>query len=188
MGTSVNQRRPTSGYIRDEPVTTNDVLYALSTLAQTCAALAAFVGAVGIFRLQILREQRKDEDQTRRLYVYATRGPGGKWTTPPGFGPLPGPADEIEQKIRDLEREHPDHPAASAHRRWEASARPLRHSRKALLFFEGWNLLFIGASLVGFNYVALLVSSPWTFWAALWVAAVGTVAVTGYCVYAWTKD
>ena len=90
------------------------VLYALSTLAQTCAALAAFVGAVGIFRLQILREQRKEEDQTRRLYVYATRGPGGEWTTPLGFGPVPGPADEIEQVIRDLERERPDHPAASA--------------------------------------------------------------------------
>lgn len=43
------------------------LLYTLSTLAQTCAALAAFVGAVGLFRLQILREQRKEEDQTRRL-------------------------------------------------------------------------------------------------------------------------
>jgi hypothetical protein len=32
-----------------------DVLYALSTLAQTCAALAAFVGAVGLYRLQLLR-------------------------------------------------------------------------------------------------------------------------------------
>jgi hypothetical protein len=38
------------------------LLYTLSTLAQTCAALAAFVGAVGLFRLQILREQRKEED------------------------------------------------------------------------------------------------------------------------------
>jgi hypothetical protein len=45
------------------------VLYALSTVAQTCAALAALVGAIGLFRLQILREQRKQEDQTRRLYV-----------------------------------------------------------------------------------------------------------------------
>ena len=37
------------------------VLYELSTLAQTCAALAAFVGAVGIFRLQALRDGRVGE-------------------------------------------------------------------------------------------------------------------------------
>jgi hypothetical protein len=34
------------------------VFYALSTLAQTCAALAAFVGAVGVYRLQSLRDKR----------------------------------------------------------------------------------------------------------------------------------
>ena len=37
----------------------NAVLYALSTLAQTCAALAAFVGAIGLFLLQLLRERRQ---------------------------------------------------------------------------------------------------------------------------------
>jgi len=36
------------------------LLYILSTLAQTCAALAAFVGAVGLYRLQSLRNQRRD--------------------------------------------------------------------------------------------------------------------------------
>jgi len=30
------------------------ILYVLSTFAQTCAALAAFVGAVGLFRLETL--------------------------------------------------------------------------------------------------------------------------------------
>jgi len=32
---------------------TTTVLYTLTTLAQSCAALAAFVGAVGVFRLQM---------------------------------------------------------------------------------------------------------------------------------------
>src|SRR5436309_9523451 len=42
------------------------VLYALSTLAQTCAALAAFVGAVGVFRLQVLATRRRQlEDDLR---------------------------------------------------------------------------------------------------------------------------
>jgi hypothetical protein len=36
------------------------LLYALSTLAQTCAALAAFVGAVGLYRLQSLRGRQHD--------------------------------------------------------------------------------------------------------------------------------
>ena len=42
---------------RSEPRVTDPqttILYALSTLAQTCAALAAFVGAVGLYRLQSL--------------------------------------------------------------------------------------------------------------------------------------
>jgi len=47
------------------------ILYALSTLAQTCAALAAFVGAVGLFRLQSLRDQRRDA--RRELQVLAGR-------------------------------------------------------------------------------------------------------------------
>jgi len=36
------------------------LLYLLSTLAQTCAALAAFVGAIGLYRLQSLRDRRRD--------------------------------------------------------------------------------------------------------------------------------
>jgi len=36
------------------------ILYALSTLAQTCAALAAFIGAIGLYRLQSLKQRRSD--------------------------------------------------------------------------------------------------------------------------------
>jgi hypothetical protein len=44
----------------------------------------------------------------------------------------------------------------------------------------------IGAALAGFNYVPALASSPVTFW-AIWMAAVGTVGVTGYSVFTWTR-
>jgi len=44
--------------------TTTTVLYALSTIAQTCAALAAFVGAVGVFRLQSLLTSRERIEET----------------------------------------------------------------------------------------------------------------------------
>jgi len=43
--------------------TETTVLYTLSTLAQTCAALAAFVGAVGLFRLQSFRDQHRDAER-----------------------------------------------------------------------------------------------------------------------------
>ena len=42
------------------------VLYALSTLAQTCAAVAAFVGAIGLFRIQALREGRQSAERNCR--------------------------------------------------------------------------------------------------------------------------
>src|SRR5262252_8280144 len=48
------------------------VLYALSTLAQTCAALAAFVGAIGLFRLQSLRDGERDADQILRTAIAGT--------------------------------------------------------------------------------------------------------------------
>ncbi len=46
------------------------VFYPLSTLAQTCAALAAFVGAVGVYRLQSLKDKRRGLLQS----IYARRG------------------------------------------------------------------------------------------------------------------
>ena len=50
------------------------LLYVLSTLAQTCAALAAFVGAVGIFRLQTLRDQRAALEREAIGWAQATSG------------------------------------------------------------------------------------------------------------------
>ncbi len=164
-------------------MTETTLLYTLSTLAQTCAALAAFVGAVGLFRLQILREQRKEEDQTRRLYIYAQLGGGGQWSTPIGVGPIVGPPEQVAQAIQALNQ---DHPAVSAHRRWEASARPIRDSRIALLIFEVWNVGVIAVSLIGFNYINAWACAWWTFW-ALWGIALVTAVETVYCAYVWTR-
>jgi hypothetical protein len=47
--------------VKDE---TTILLYALSTIAQTVAALAAFVEAVGIFRLQLLRSSNEQSEDT----------------------------------------------------------------------------------------------------------------------------
>lgn len=149
-------------------MTENAVLYALSTLAQTCAALAAFVGAVGVFLLQTLTYRQRDvydnliavfrspDRMTRQQFLDRARG----YNEP-----------RVQEQVTAL----------------DTLRCRVRSSRKGLIVFEGWNLLVIGASLVGFNYVPLLISWPWTFW-ALWATAIGTVGVTGYCVYAWTRE
>src|SRR5206468_12658859 len=56
--------RPAVSAIVTDPTTA--ILYALSTIAQTCAALAAFVGAVGLFRLQSLRDWHAQSERTLR--------------------------------------------------------------------------------------------------------------------------
>ena len=63
----------------------------------------------------------------------------------------------------------------------------IRRSAKALWAFAAWNLRIIGVSLIGFNYVEWLTTWAGAFW-ALWAVALGTVAVTGWCVFAWTLE
>jgi len=130
------------------------VLYTLSTLAQTCAALAAFVGAVGLYKLQSLRDHHAGNEQTLRgLYATAT-GDSQKaarltldeilreaevWATGP-----PGTPPALAENFRKALAERKSFPSRQG------------QAVKALLLFEGWHLLVIGAALIGFNYVGSL--------------------------------
>ena len=145
------------------------VLYILSTLAQTCAALAAFVGAVGLYRLQSLANTQRDF--FRDLHVAI----GTPSLTRDGVLERARGQAEATPVLRDLLKEH------------DAVRPKVDSSRRALMLFEGWNLLVIGASLVAFNHVPALASCRWTSW-AVWAAAVGTVAATARSVYVWTKE
>src|SRR5205823_3548508 len=122
------------------------LLYALSTLAQTCAALAAFVGAVGLFRLQNLASERNEAEREFRglvSRVYRT-------------DPVHTPIEEFVAGLQDLLKQRDDvHVLAAkrAHERWNAFTPLRRRSQVGLVVFEGWNLLVIFAALVGFNYV-----------------------------------
>ena len=163
----------------------NALLYALSTLAQTCAALAAFVGAVGLYRLQSLRDEHARNERTLRGRM------AGAILSPEDASRLT--TEEVVRIARANVTERSSAPAAVIETLRKGLAErdgfPNRfsHATTALLIFEAWNLLVIGASLVGFNYMPLLVSSPYiTSW-ALWAAAIGTVGVTGFGVYAWTR-
>lgn len=160
------------------------VLYALSTLAQTCAALAAFVGAVGLYRLQSLRDDHARNERTLRgLLATATLSPAAAEQQT---------VEEVVQVVRANVRQRSSFPAAVVENmrralvEWDAFARRFSRATRGLLIFEAWNLLMIFAALAGFNYVPSLASCGWTFW-GIWIAAIGTVGVTGYSVYAWTR-
>jgi hypothetical protein len=163
--------------VTDQETTT--LLYALSTLAQTCAALSAFVGAVGIFYLQMLRDRRRDAERNLRDLARSWMGEGAI-------------AESLDEVLNTLSRmadaPHPNlAPANQARSACEAFGRRLRRSQPWLVVFEAWNLLVIAASLIGFNCVPSLASWRFTPW-ALGVAAVGTVTVTVGCVVARTRE
>ncbi len=146
------------------------VLYALSTAAQSCAALAAFVGAVGLYRLQALRDRHREVFNMIAAVLRHT------------------PATTAENLLAEARRRERDHPQVTLLiAEYEGLPGRLRISRRSLIVFEVWNLLVVGASLVGFNHVPRLVGSWWMSW-ALWGIALGTAGTIVYCVTAWTTD
>ena len=163
---------------------TTTLLYALSTLAQTCAALAAFVGAVGVYRLQFLRNEHARNEQTIRGILFHLLDRQAQMM----------PLDQLLQAARNHVADPKSLLPASgrdglARALTEREGFPNQRWRmtRALYFFEGWNLLVIGLSLVGFNHISVLASSPWTFW-ALWPVAIITAVVTVRSVVAWTSE
>ena len=145
----------------------NAVLYALSTLAQTCAALAALVGAVGLYRLQALKGERGDVYD--EIYTMLGR-----------------PTKTRDEAIAQARRREPDPVMQDALRRLDELPAIIRRSGRWFCVFEAWNLLVILFSLVGFAYVPSLVGQWWSS-VALWIAALGTVGVTGYGVFVWLE-
>jgi len=153
------------------------VLYTLTTLAQSCAALAAFVGAVGVFRLQMLREQRRDPERELRASA-------AKLTTRDMIeNPLPDVVSMIDQEPGT---DRLVAAAMEARDRWAAFVPRSQKTRIALLVLEAWNLGVIGVSLIGFNYVPILARAPW-FSSILVAVATGTVLVPLWCVWVWTR-
>lgn len=168
----------------------NAVLYALSTIAQTCAALAAFVGAVGIYRLGQLAEQQKKAEA--ELRVFCDRIGLWKHDVVP-FSEVIGYVESSRSSANKPENlgnkayQANVKAAEDALGRWKVFSPRSSRSRWALIGFEAWNLMLIGLSLAGFNHVPFLMCWPGMFW-CLVVSAVGTVGVTGYCVCVWTSE
>ncbi len=154
------------------------VLYALTTLAQSCAALAAFVGALGVFRIQMLRDQKRDAEQG--FYLLATRVIGNTSALS---------RDDVLQRIDQVRANNPSQPhmllADEARERWDAFRPRLLQARRALIRLEVWTLTVIGASMIGFNFIPWLKEARWLPYALL-VAVIITVAVTLWSVIVWT--
>ncbi|PYN84953.1 MAG: hypothetical protein DMD89_38535 [Candidatus Rokuibacteriota bacterium] len=130
------------------------LLYILSTLAQTCAALAAFVGAIGLFRLQTVREQLRAAQRTLRENA-ANAGivhRGLEFRVP------------FREVVKAAEEMPTTRPANSPWQamiredlaRWQRSVTRFQLAYVGLVLFETWNLLLIAVSLIGFNYVQVL--------------------------------
>ena len=155
------------------------LLYILSTLAQTCAALAAFVGAVGLFRLQLLRAAHNTaERNVRGLAARENLGVGSDLAALLPF-------DYIITRVNKADEKQ----GAGSKRAlgiWRAFPAAIHRSRKWPIVFEAWNLFLIAVSLVGFNYVSAWADAPWLC-GALWFVAVSTFLITVGSVWVWTR-
>ena len=156
----------------EDQVNEQAVLYALSTLAQTCAALAALVGALGLYRAQSLRtEQTQTEASIRRLLV----AHGG---TMAGDAQLMS-TEWITNQARQIVHAHPEQgELIAAIAKWDRYEPDFRRSTRLLVRFGGWNLLVILLSLGGFAVVPALTDHLWAS-VLLWGLAIGTVLSTG---------
>ena len=152
------------------------VLYALSTLAQACAALAALVGALGIYAIQVLKERHAVVERQIRSLLAGNPVPLD-WvyniTT-----------DEAIRRARELEA-HPEGQVQVnvapqmrvALVEWDRFDRDQRRSKRLLGAFVFWNLWVIFVSLGGFTIVPVLMFRWWVS-TALWVVAIGTAVAT----------
>jgi hypothetical protein len=152
------------------------ILYALSTLAQTAAALAAFVGAVGLFRLQILRDpQRAAEFE----FLARVREVTGHETHNIPIAAVLTMADGLHESLTEGRRR-----VGEGRRLWQEVAPQMRGTIYALAGFEGWILFVILISLGGLAHVPGLVRWTWSC-AALWAIAIVTVIITGGALSVW---
>ena len=158
----------------------NAVLYALSTLAQTCAALAAFVGAIGLFLLQLLRERRQATEVALRpslVDVYDNHDVVM-------YGHSTAEVVEQAQKARNDSSRASGDRAQRIERAFKAYlsfAPAIRQSVRVLILFEGWNVMVIVMSLGGFAHVLTLTGASWASY-LLWLIAVVTGVITGAAV------
>jgi len=161
-------------------VSETTLLYALSTLAQTCAALVAFVGALGLYRLQSLTYRGQEAERNLRgVAARASQNPGWikslptkeliqqaeSWIAGVHPGLDPGSVEDIRKQYEE------------GLKQWKSVGPGQRRTGRSLVLFVGWNLLVIFLALIGFNFVNTLKDSSLASF-GLWILAGGAVLVT----------
>lgn len=154
----------------------NTVLYALSTIAQTCAALAALVGALALYRMQTMRDDHATNEQRLRDLIT------------PGLGRTAA----LDEVLRSARAQAGDRSGLSAGlvarlrmamAEWDAFGPRYERAVRTFTVFEAWNLTVILASLLGFGCASWLASRWTVFTVGLIVCSIGTVVVTGGALY-----
>jgi hypothetical protein len=162
----------------------NAVLYALSTLAQTCAALAAFVGAVGLFRLQSLREGQQRAEDTLRDAI-ATDITRAKAHSIPRAEVIQRAERIVTNQVTGVGAGVPE-TVEQAVAAWTRFGQPIRRVSATFIVFEAWNLAVILVSLGSFAHVRALIFRSWTMPAA-WIIAIVTAVISGVSVFVWLE-
>ena len=130
----------------------NAVLYALSTLAQTCAALAALVGALALYRLQSMNEAHAANERRIRELI-AAHFPFGR--EPALDEVLRVARAQIAPERKELQATVVESLRAAMIAWDRFDSRSVR-AVKSFVIFEVSNLLTIFASLLGFACVSWL--------------------------------
>ena len=138
------------------------LLYALSTLAQTCAALAAFIGAVGLYRLQLLH------GEGRAVYedIYAQLGR----------------PTETRERVLQRARTQPEPSFAANLTLLAGLERRGRLVVVVLVLFELWQMGAILFALLAFYFVSPQSQCVVFLFA---IASSGAVLSTMACVVVW---
>ena len=166
----------------DPNTAVNSVLYALSTVAQTGAALAALVGALALYKLQAMRAAHERTERIIQELVDAHL-PFGR----------PAP---VYEKMR-IAREHVQRgglPEAALEKcrtalaEWCQFDSRYKRAVRSLLIFEAWNLLAILVALSGFVCASWLAFHWMLFAILLIVCSIMTVAVTGGALYVMARQ
>lgn len=152
------------------------ILYVLSTMAQTCAALTALVGALGLYRLQSIRSRQAASLAEIRQLLTGIEG-SVEWA-------LSTPTHQIVELTHQMANQPKTENAKQIAPRmkeymteWDRFDPDHRRASKLLGLFVLWNLLAIGISLGAFAFVHRLAGSPLAV-VGLWVLTVGTVLAT----------
>jgi hypothetical protein len=151
------------------------ILYALSTLSQTCAALAALVGALGLFRLQSIRVRQADVERGMRHLLVNVSGSAEWANTLPTNLLVDRDAPAF---VRDVNNDESRNRMQRFLDEWAAFDPDYRRTSRLLGLFIAWNIGAIGLSLVGFLFVYRLAGTLLSVY-VLWILAAGTVLATG---------